>query len=228
MNLTEIIGKQVFDIYSANFLGTVHDANFDKNFTKVVGLYFFDQEENEYYIKAQNIYAVFDFVTIKNLSKISHAYTPQNSLLPLGKKIVDITGKDLGNVCDLELDANFQIVSFVSDKQKIEPAKIMQIGTFVVVGDKKIWQFCPKNKKILPELASIKVSVMKMESQTTPKLMPNKVTISSDILLGKKLSKDIIGKNNELILKQNQIISQKHILLAKQHDKLNELFYSVY
>ena len=58
--------------------------------------------------------------------------------------------------------------------------------------------------------------------------MPTKITVNSDVLIGKRLSKDIIGKNNELILKQNQILTSKLVLLAKQHDKLNELFYSVY
>ena len=71
---------------------------------------------------------------------------------------------------------------------------------------------------------------MKVQEPTidTKKLMPTKITVNSDVLIGKRLSKDIIGKNNELILKQNQVLTSKLVLLAKQHDKLNELFYSVY
>lgn len=70
---------------------------------------------------------------------------------------------------------------------------------------------------------------MKIQDPPYPqKLMPSKITVNSDILIGKKLSRDIVGKNNELILKQNQILTAKQVILAKQHDKLNELFFSVY
>ena len=49
MKLSEIIGKQVFDIYNANIIGTIHDASFDEKYKKVLGFYFFDQDENEFY-----------------------------------------------------------------------------------------------------------------------------------------------------------------------------------
>ena len=79
-------------------------------------------------------------------------------------------------------------------------------------------------------LDNLTVTMMRLPDEDTQvqKLMPKKLTVNSDILIGKKLTKDIIGKNNELILKQNQTITAKQLIVAKQHDKLNELFYSVY
>ena len=233
MNLSEIIGKQIFDIYDANFLGTIHEANFDKFHTKVLGFYFFNQDENEFYLKKQNIYSIGDFVTIKNSSKISETFEIFNPLLPFGKRVVSLEGNDLGNLCDIELNEKFEITNFCTQKQKINPKDVMQITNNIVVGNKKINMFASKNKNSkVANLNNINVTLLKIsdtdEQKSTTKLMPSKITVNSDVLLGKKLSKDIIGKNNELILKQNQVLTPKLVLVAKQHDKLNELFYSVY
>ena len=51
MKLSNLIGKQVFCVYDANILGTIHDVAFDDKYTKILGIYFFDQEENEYLLK---------------------------------------------------------------------------------------------------------------------------------------------------------------------------------
>ena len=93
-----------------------------------------------------------------------------------------------------------------------------------------IASFRPKVSHKNNTLENLTVKIMEIPKIEQPKqkLMPTKITVNSDILIGKRLQKDIIGKNNELIIKQNQVLTTKHILIAKQHDKLNELFYSVY
>lgn len=227
MKLSNIIGKQVFDIYNSKIWGTINEAVFDERFKKILGFYFFDEEENEYYIKTQNIYSVLDFVTIKNSTKISNDYMLNKPLSPLGKKIIGTDGKDYGVLNNLELDDKYNILEFVSNKECIKIDKIISVSSCIVVGEINLCKFKPKNKKTF--LNDLTISVMKMdEPETNFKLMPSKITVNSDILIGKKLSKDIIGKNNELILKQNQTITPKQVILAKQHEKLNELFYSVY
>lgn len=234
MNLSNIIGKQVFDIFSGEIIGTIHDANFNFNYTKLLGIYFFDNEENEYYIKRQNIYSIKDFLTIKNNTKVSQNFVLSENLSPLGKNIVSVFGDDYGTLCDIEFDDKFNITNFVSTKnKKIEPQKIISISKSMIVGfEIKMCSFRPRKKVQIAtqNLNNLAVSIMKIEDtqQTNQKLMPSKITVNSDVLVGKKLSKDIYGKNNELILKQNQVLSLKNIMLAKQHDKLNELFYSAY
>ena len=112
-------------------------------------------------------------------------------------------------------------------------SQILQISSSLVVGDGnvKLQNFRPKGTRKSPiNLDNLQVTMMRIpeEENQTLKLMPNKITVNSDVLIGKRLSKDIMGKNNELILKQNQIITAKQLVVAKQHEKLNELFYSVY
>lgn len=231
MNLSNIIGKQVFDIYDANFLGTIHDVAFNEKHTKILGLYFFDQDENEFYIKTQNIFSILDFVTIKNISNISNDFLLDKPLSPLGKSIVGTNGKDYGLVSDVEINENYEITNFVSSREeKILPQNIILISKNIVVDENfKISKFRPKKKAYNTKMLNLTVNVMKMEEpDIKQKLMPSKITVNSDILIGKKLSKDIFGKNNELILKQHQVVNTKQVMLAKQHDKLNELFYSVY
>ncbi len=232
MKLSEIIGKQVFVIYDAKFLGTVHDVAFDDKYKKVLGFYFFDQDENEYYLKTQNIFGLNDYITIKNASKITNNFLLDKPLSPLGKQVVGINGQDYDFLSDIEIDDNYMVKFFITNKQKFSMDKIMHISHSIIVAENaKMQNFKPKKSKQNEELLNnLTVSIMKMEDVKSPQvsLMPPKITVNSDILLGKRLTKDIVGKNNELILKQNQTITPKQVMIAKQHEKLNELFYSVY
>ena len=231
MNLSNIIGKQIFDIFDTSFLGTLHEACFDQNYTKLLGFLFFDQDENEYYVPSANIYAIGDFVTIKNSTKVLNNFDLHSQLLPFGKQVVSIDGQDLGALYDIEIDDKYKVTNFCTQTQNINPKEIVLIANNVVVGNKKLSCFKPKQKQnTLTQLDKIDVKLLKIEEgqNDNTKLMPTKITINSDVLLGKKLSKDIVGKNNELILKQNQTLTPKLVLLAKQHEKLNELYYSVY
>lgn len=233
MKLSEIIGKQVFDIYNANIIGTIHDACFDEKYKKILGFYFFDQDENEFYLKTANIYAIGDYITIKNSTKVSTDFSLTNPLSPLGKNVIGVSGEDYGVLSDIEFDDKYNIINFVTGSKNVEMSQILQISSNLVVGDNnvKLQNFRPKSTQKSPiNLDNLQVTMMRIpeEENQNLKLMPNKITVNSDILIGKKLSKDIMGKNKELILKQNQTITAKQLIVAKQHDKLNELFYSVY
>ena len=235
MKLSEIIGKQVFDIYNAKNVGTIHDACFDDKYKKILGFYFFDQDENEFFLKNSNIYAIGDYITIKNSDKISSDFSLDNPLSPLGKNVIDIDGKDYGLLCDIEFNEKYEVTAFLTNSKQFSLSEILNLLTNVVVCDNKqvkLQKYKPKNKNTTHvNLDNLTVSMMRIESEEQVqelKLMPKKLTVNSDVLLGKKLTKDIMGKNNELILKQNQTITAKQLVVAKQHDKLNELFYSVY
>ena len=232
MKLSNLIGKQVFCVYDASIVGTIHDVVFDEKYKKILGIYFFDQDENEFYIKKQNIYSICDFVTIKNTNSISTSIVLDKPLSPLGKLIVGTNGENFGNITDIEIDDNFSVQHFETNqnKQVLPTQVIFAMKNFVYGENVHIASFRPRVHKIQNSLQNLTVKIMdipKIEEQKQ-RLMPTKITVNSDILIGKRLSKDIIGKNNEMILKQNQVLSAKHILIAKQHDKLNELFYSVY
>lgn len=233
MKLSNLIGKQVFCVYDANILGTVHDVVFNDKYSKILGIYFFDQDENEYFIKTKSIYSINDFITIKNTTSLSLDIILDKPLSPLGKLVVDTNGKNYGNINDVEFDEKFNVTNFETNINEIfEPNKLILIAKNFVVGtDVKISKFRPRPKHTKSVLKNLTVSMMKLpenEEIDKTKLMPTKITVNSDILIGKRLTKDIVGKNNELILKQNQVLTSKLVLLAKQHDKLNELFYSVY
>ena len=62
MNLTNLFGKQVFALYEGEVVGTVCDAIFNKDLTKVSGLKMFDLEENEFEIKFTSIKAMNTYV----------------------------------------------------------------------------------------------------------------------------------------------------------------------
>ena len=90
----------------------------------------------------------------------------------------------------------------------------------------KISSFKPKKtNKSKVSLNNLTVNIMKLNTnENNNNLMPPKITINTNTIIGKKITNNITNENNEIILKQNQVITQKHIFVAKQYNKLNELY----
>ena len=88
-----------------------------------------------------------------------------------------------------------------------------------------ISSYKPKNKKVL-SLANIKVNILEFESTPNQNFTPTKITFNPSSILGKVVKCDLLGINNEVIIKTNQIITQKIIDDASKHNRLNQLYYS--
>ena len=96
---------------------------------------------------------------------------------------------------------------------------------FILFCNKKIVisRLRPKNKDI--NLNKIKVNILKINDINKNEIMPSKLKYNPQNILGKISKGDLMGMNNEIIIKTNQTITEKTIKDATKHNRLNQLYY---
>lgn len=235
MELSNLIGKQIYAIYETQVLGTISQALFNKNYTQVIGFYFFDEEENEHFVKTKNIFGFGDFITVKNTDKVSSILPLLDMPSPLRKRVIDVSGNFWGEIANSTIEENGTIKFFATSTGKnITGNQIMSVVDFVLINNnqEKLKSFKPKQSRVLAKsntIPPINVKIMKIEEKENDiMIMPPKVQFNPDILIGKKVRDDFMGKNNELLLRKNQIVTEKAIQEIKKHNKINQLFHSCY
>ena len=231
MNITQIIGKQIYSIFEGQNIGTISQVLLDKTNTKLKGIKFFDNEENEYFVCYKDIFAISDNVLIKNNSKCEEVLDSQYQNTTLFKNAISEKGENLGKIIDAEIDENGKISHFLTDtNNKLLPNKILLAGGFVLVCNSagtKLCDFRPKKVKILGEApkSNIKVKILQMEPRPQNLDTPKRVTFNPQSLIGKRAKSTLFGQNNEVIVKADQIITDKIIFDAKRHSRLNQLYF---
>ena len=55
--------------------------------------------------------------------------------------------------------------------------------------------------------------------------VPKRVQYNPETIIGKVAKNDLIGINNEIIIKANQVITEKIIKDATKHNRLNQLYF---
>lgn len=240
IKLSEIISKQILNIYSGKIEGVISDAFFDNNLKKVVKLKLFDNDEEEYILDANKIYSVGqNMCVIKNSEPLNLYFnsTPQSNS-PINKYVFSTQGEKIGRIIDVELDDKFEVKSLITKDKTILPKNILNIAENIIVNleNKKIKlsSLKPKisNKKQNNNVVSILPKIEKTEIEQSQKKetfkinsnpIPTKVSGNSQFLIGRKVLKTIYGLNNEIIAKKDTIVTSKSIENAKRHSKIIEL-----
>ena len=114
MNLTNIIGKQVFALYEGEIVGTICDVVFNRDLTKVSALKMFDQDENEYEIKFSSIKALNDCVILANKDKLL-AYFEKANKTPMFKQTITENANTLGKIWDCDITEKGAIAGFITE-----------------------------------------------------------------------------------------------------------------
>lgn len=225
MNLTNIIGKQVFALYEGEIIGTVCDVVFNRDLTKVSALKMFDQDENEYEIKFSMVKALNDCVIIANRDKLL-TYFDKNNKSPMFKPAITEKATRLGKICDCDLTEKGAIKGFITDNNEIlEPKYIYLRKNFVYYSKTKLLNRNIYPKKNVASLENIKVNILPFDNKNTDNFVPSKLQFNTDTILGKVAKDTLFGVNNEIIIKANQIISEKTIEDASRHNRLNQLYF---
>lgn len=226
MNLTNLFGKQVFAIYEGEIVGTVVEAIYNADFSKIVSLKIFDADEMEFEIKFSNVKAINDCVIIANKSKLKFFLgKPANS--PLFKPVIDQDAKHYGKIIDCVINNSGKIEHFLTDtNQKLAPTNLYFRKSFLYYSTQafKAKNYRPKQKATTP--AEIQVNVLQFE-KSMPKsdFAPSRLQYNPSSLLGKIAKDTLFGINNEIIIKANQVITEKTIDDASRHNRLNQLFF---
>lgn len=231
MNITHIIGKQIYSIYEGQNIGTISQVILGNNFTKLKGIKFFDNEENEYFVCYKDIFAISDNVLVKNNSKCIEVLDSQYTNSPLLKNAISDKGEDFGKIIDAKLNENGDIEHFLTDSnKKILPENVMLTNGFVLVctdASTKLADFRPRTNKttMLEQKDNIKVRILQLSPKETILDTPKKVTFNPQTLIGKRAKSTLLGQNNEVIVKADQVITDKIIYDAKKHSRLNQLYF---
>lgn len=226
--VSEFISKKVISIEDGNLIGYVLNIMFDDQLKIFDGLIVVDEEsENTFFLHRKDIVSIGqDCVMIDNANHLQFNISSSNN--PIGKLVYDCQGNMLGKVVDVELIGK-QVKKIITTKCEFPQKYIRKAGdNFIIYGlasKKKKENLSNHNHTSLinPDglpIVSIASPSQSHENETTPRLFAN-----SNCLLGKMVSNDILGLNNELIAKKFDIIDKKIINKAKKHNKLNLLAY---
>lgn len=224
MKLTNLFGKQVYSLYEGEVVGTISDAYFNKNLTKISAFKIFDNEENEFLLTISNIKAFKDCIVITNKNKLEIFVNSEIS--PLFKEVIDENANFCGLIIDAELNNNDgNILNFVTDKNiNLNPENIYLRKNFIYYSKINVLMqnYKPKAHKI-ESLTEINVKILTENNKLN--FLPQKVQYNPQLLLGKQAKNDLLGINKEIIIKANQIITQKTIDDATKHNRINQLYF---
>lgn len=220
--ISDLISKSVYSLSSGAKIGYVLNVEFSSNLDKLLEVIVVDDEtEMEGKVEIGQLVFGRDAIFLKDTSSLSYGYE-NNYTNPIGKLVFDKKGSNLGVVKDIVIQGK-KVICIVTEKLTFAPKNICVNGfdVLIVFGKKQkepVFNF--KNKFSNEQLVKIP------ETVNASIMTPAKITPNVQSLIGKMATRDILGLNNELIIKKHEIITQKKIIEAKKHNKLNILFYN--
>lgn len=248
--LSDILSKQVVNLYGGKYEGTVKDISFDEKFKQAKWLILFDEEGEEFTLDINKIYKIGEnAITIKNSDGLFQATSINDNLqnTPINLNCCTIGGTFLGRLKDIEFSKNFYIENFYIEEKTYKPNKIINIGKNLIIindEDKKvnISNFKPKiqieevknttivsiqptetNEVVMPKIEEISNTETKKSFIINEGINQQRILSNQNFLLGRKATKTVYGINNEIIIKKDNIINSKNLEYARLHNKISEL-----
>lgn len=219
--LSEIISLPVYSINDRKKIGSVENILLCKNNVKYYVVFDEDNDIN-YLLSPNKIYGqTSQAITIKNLQSvtlmdneeknIAHLYNPINSTL------ISTIGENFGKVKDVILDGS-RGIEIVAD-YTLSFDKILCLGKEVTIAKSK------DNEKF--SYFAIKKPTFKSDTERPVSIQnpvaPLREIVNNNILIGRKTTQDIVGLNNEIIVRSGSIITPKILNRVKYSGKLKEL-----
>lgn len=234
--ISSFISKKVISLEDAKQVGYVLNVTFDDNVKTFTGLIVIDEEsENSFILHKEDVVAIGeDCVMIKDANCLEFNISSCSNN-PIGKSVYDSRGNMLGRVIDVEISGK-NVKKVITDKCEFPGRFVRKSGDdFLIFGNPVKQQkksnfkdnINKKNVENMPNVIITEIEVKKNEKNTKTPEFPVRIYTGTKKLIGKIITNDILGYNNEIICKKNQKITQKIINKAISHNKLNLLsFYS--
>lgn len=216
--ISDVISKPVFKTNGQKY-GYVIAVELSVDCTKLTSLIIVDDEsETQAKIDASEIVYGKDAIFLKTEPIFVEAY---NFSSPINKMVYDKNAKSLGRVEEVFLRSN-KIVGISTNQLCFLPKNISVNGESAVIlfGKKQ------KRKAFDFNLAKLQPEQYVEITEAQTQIVPYRVELTGKSLIGKIATRDILGLNNELIIKKHEVITQKKLNEAKRHNKLSLLFYN--
>lgn len=225
--LSDYISKKIITIEEGSLVGYVLNVSIDETYSKVVSLVIVDEESEQIFLLDISKICAISEDCIMTRSKQDLSFSLQEDFNnPIGKIVLDKDGKTLGRVMDIYLD-KFNIRAIVTDLCQFSPRYIYSSSDkYLIFGLRKKRKAMPifkiENSEDLPKVS---ISDFPKNENTFAYSNPYKIMANQESLIGRKMTCDILGYNNELVAKKDEVISAKTINKAKKHNKISLLSY---
>lgn len=227
--VSNIISSYVVSVYNGQIEGIVNNILFN-NKKQAKYLVISQNDEQFLVLETKDIYKTGEgAVIVKNSDvlslmesselKMKECFSPINSI------VVSIDGNYIGHVSDIELDNKYNIKNFIVDGQVFDLNKVINISESAIIINTldiktSLSKFKSKTKIVMGNERITNQTVSVMSSQT---ILPNRTMLNYNFLIGRKVSKDILNFNGEIIIKENQTVNSKVLDIARINGKLREL-----
>lgn len=227
--VSNIISSYVVSVYNGQIEGIVNNILFN-NKKQAKYLVISQNDEQFLVLETKDIYKTGEgAVIVKNSDvlslmesselKMKECFSPINSI------VISIDGNYIGHVSDIELDNKYNIKNFIVDGQVFELNKVINISESAIIINTldiktSLSKFKSKTKIVMGNERITNQTVSVMSNQT---ILPNRTMLNYNFLIGRKVSKDILNFNGEIIIKENQTVNSKVLDIARINGKLREL-----
>lgn len=229
--LSDYISKKIISIEQGAIIGYVLDVNFDDELKMLEEFIIVDEEsEQTFSLSISDILSKSEECLVISSSQVLSVSLSLITNNPIGKPVYDKNGVNLGIVKDVLLNQN-NLKKLITSKCEIPSRYIKKAGdNCIIYGNRskklKKYDFKVKNAENLPkvqiESQIIDLSIKKKNNNL--QISPIRLFANVNSLLGKVITADIFGFNNEIIAKKYDKINQNLINKAKLHNKINYLF----
>ena len=218
--LSDILSKQIVNLYSGKCEGTIKDISFDEKFKQAKWLILFDEESEEFALDINKIYMIGEnAITIKNSDGLFLTSTLNKNLKnnPINLPCYTVGGNLLGKLNDIEFNKNFYVSNFYAGETIFPLNKIVNIGNSLIIINNenkkiKLSNFKPKMQTTETEITQI-VSIQKKEVDSNENTIPKIEEIANVDTPTKKPF--IVNKG----INQQKILSNQNFLLGRKATK---------
>ncbi len=246
MYLSDLYGKKVISLNTANVFGTVCGVHINK--TTYAPDFISLSPDGDIILATADMYGYGDVVsTFAEPRELSDDDRKTTFYLAIGAEAFDAKGKSLGNVTDYTFNGNKRSKRIIINDLSIHPQKLVAANGVLVFNTGR--QLPPKKKPAIQSaepVAETTETVVNTPAPSAPEVYsapvepvpepqpqffserPNTATISPetlnfDFLLGRTTKRNISDLNGLLLIPIGTIISRHIIDSARKNGKLSEL-----
>jgi len=229
--ISDIISMPIISIFESEYLGIIYNVLIDNRCKKIKYMCILNEDDNiPRLIHIDHIYKIgSDVIFIKNKSELSLQincdYEIEGCTNPINLSAYDFNGKKLGIVSDGVFNNKGKLEEFIIDNKSYKTTDILNVGSSaILVNNKKIdiKKFKP-SQNISPAPVDEKVVSLQTQIPQKEECLTNKIITDFRFLMGRKLNKDIMALNGEMIARNGSIITKDLINKASSYGKLVEI-----
>ncbi len=225
----------VISISTARELGVVKGVYIEKA-TKSPFYLGIEKEDTEKVLKIKDVFCHNDIITVLKDDMVESLEEAQRfAFVDIGAEIYDVKAFRIGVLTDIKLTPTSPNACLISKEYAVKMHKIVGLQSRIIIVNtqrKQLKKRLPSPQTMVLPKAEEQLALAASQSSVTPNepivhqafSSPKEKVISNyNFLLGRRVLRDIVGINQELLVRKDTIITPRLIAQAKQIGKLIDL-----